>query len=142
MRQNLRKKPSNSRIEQKLAIDITPFIQSRVRAVWFSSFVVFSAIRCSLIYAYRAPSTLFQGETLMKKIQSMLSRYRLLTSVLALALALGALAATPATAQDMLAEGGGWKCESMGCVLWSYNVCYTTRICCVNGLGGYKCYDS
>ena len=78
----------------------------------------------------------------MKKIQSMLSRYRLLTSVLALALALGALAATPATAQDMLAEGGGWKCESMGCVLWSYNVCYTTRICCVNGLGGYKCYDS
>gem|GEM_PF-7118854 len=24
----------------------------------------------------------------------------------------------------------------------SYNVCYSTRICCVNGLGGYKCYDT
>ena len=80
----------------------------------------------------------------MKKIQSMLSRYRLLTSVLALALALGALATTPATAQDPLMEegAGGWRCQPMGCVLWSDNVCYKYRTCCVNGQGGYKCYDS
>ena len=76
----------------------------------------------------------------MKKIHSVLSRYRLLTSVLALALALGALATAPAAADDM--EALGWRCEPMGCVLWSYNVCYSERICCVNGLGGYRCYDS
>lgn|GEM_PF-6506648 len=52
----------------------------------------------------------------MKKIQSILSRHRLLTSVLALALALGALATAPASADDMEALGGGWECQAMGCV--------------------------
>jgi hypothetical protein len=84
----------------------------------------------------------------MNKIRSVLARYRLLTSVLALALALGALAYTPATAADdpvLVEDGGGggeWRCEHMGCVRWVDNYCYSKRICCVNGLGDYKCYDS
>ncbi|HEV2829130.1 MAG TPA: hypothetical protein VGW76_16150 [Pyrinomonadaceae bacterium] len=82
----------------------------------------------------------------MNKIRSVLARYRLLTSVLALALALGALPYTPATAGDEVAmeeEGGGeWRCEHMGCVRWVDNYCYSKRICCVDGRGGYVCYDS
>ena len=75
----------------------------------------------------------------MKKIRSVLSRYRLLTSVLALALALGALAYTPATAQDMLVDGG-WSCQFMGCINWQNNVCIAAQECCVNTDGRYYCY--
>jgi hypothetical protein len=70
------------------------------------------------------------------KIQSVLSRYRLLTSVLALALALGALAYSP---QPALAAP---ECQEMGCVEWSVQTgCTATMFCCTGfSDGGYLCW--
>jgi len=76
----------------------------------------------------------------MKKIQSVLSRFRLLTSILALALALTALSATPSSAQGTL---GGYTCET-SCVYWSqYFGCLQSLRCCVNNrTNDYFCYPN
>lgn len=76
----------------------------------------------------------------MKKIQSILSRYRLLTSVLALALVLGALAAPPVPAQDMLIVDP-LLCGA-GCVNWvDGQGCLDCMHCCTLGSGDYWCWQ-
>jgi hypothetical protein len=76
----------------------------------------------------------------MKKIRSVLSRYRLITSVLALALALGALWFTPAAVANDEEGGGAWQC-STGCVNWDARVgCLQYLTCCVSDrTGNWNC---
>ncbi len=70
----------------------------------------------------------------MEKTKSLLSRSRLLLSVLALALALGALAAAP-----LPAHAGGWSCED-GCWGWdAINGCVESVTCCANTDGRWFC---
>lgn len=73
----------------------------------------------------------------MKKIKLLLSRYRLLGSILVLAISLVALVtAPPPVRADII-------CEEMGCVNWSYDWCFETRRCCVDEDSGlYKCKDT
>jgi len=76
------------------------------------------------------------------KIASVLSRYRLLVNVVALALALSALAYAPPPA---FADPA--RCENMGCVEWSAeNGCTATMYCCVfdeQGTdGGVMCWQN
>ena len=71
----------------------------------------------------------------MKKIRLVLSRYRLITNMLALVLVLGALA-LPAAADDfeLIVE-----CSN-GCIGWNQQQgCTTCQRCCVDG-GTYVCW--
>jgi hypothetical protein len=62
------------------------------------------------------------------------SRYRLLTNILVLALALGALAASPSPAY-----ASNPVCSD-GCVAWdAQNGCTTMMSCCVNGPDDWVC---
>lgn len=69
-----------------------------------------------------------------------LLRFRLLSNILALALTLGALAVTPANADDnMVLEGGSWTCEA---ACWSWNAqtgCTDWHECCSNTDGRWFC---
>ena len=68
----------------------------------------------------------------MKKIHRFLSRYRLITSILALAVLMGALAVTPA-------EADGPQCEP-GCIDWIKGIgCIDCQFCCVWPDGSYSC---
>lgn len=72
----------------------------------------------------------------MKKIRSVLSRYRLVTNVLALVFVLGTLAA-PAAADDfeLILE-----CSN-GCIGWNQQQgCTNCQRCCVDG-GNYQCWQ-
>lgn len=75
----------------------------------------------------------------MKKIPTLLYRYRLMTSILALVLLLGALVVTPA--QEMVLEGGAITCEN-GCIGWNQQQgCVTCQRCCVNTNNGqFACW--
>ncbi len=67
----------------------------------------------------------------MKKIHSTFSRFRLLTSILALAMLLSALAVTPARAEPI--------CEDL---CWGWNSiqgCVDCHHCCVYDDGHYTC---
>lgn len=73
----------------------------------------------------------------MKRIPNVLYRYRLMTSILALVLLLGALAVTPA--QQMVIEGG--ECSN-GCINWNqWQGCVTCQRCCVYDNGSYSCWQ-
>ena len=68
----------------------------------------------------------------MKEIRNFLSRFRLLGSLLALAVLLGALAVTPARAETI--------CEN-GCVNWSKGLgCIECQHCCSYDNGSYDCH--
>lgn len=73
-------------------------------------------------------------EDLMRKISTVLHRYRLMTSIVALVLLLGALAVTPSQAQTALI------CEN-GCIGWNQaQGCVQCQRCCVNpDTGAYSC---
>ncbi len=75
----------------------------------------------------------------MKKMRNVLSRYRLMTSILALVLLLGALAVTPAKASVepvMDTSCGG------GCINWTKaDGCLECRYCCVYSDGSFSCWD-
>ncbi len=73
----------------------------------------------------------------MKKMRNLLARYRLMTSILALLLLLGALAVTPANADvepvmDMNCSGG--------CINWNKaDGCQQCMYCCVYSDGSFWC---
>ena len=74
----------------------------------------------------------------MKKMQTVLYRYRLITNILALVLLLGALAVTPASADDefVIEEGGGVYCEN-GCTAWTQQGgCLKCQRCCASSSSG------
>jgi hypothetical protein len=76
----------------------------------------------------------------MKNIPSLLHRYRLMTSILALVLLLGALVVTPASAdEEFVLEGV--ICEN-GCVGWNQGSgCVRCQRCCANSSNGqYACW--
>ena len=72
----------------------------------------------------------------MKTIRSLLARYRLLTSVLSLAVMLGALYSSPVAMAAM-------DCELMGCVDWNAQTgCTVYSYCCVDfSSGSYACWN-
>ncbi len=72
------------------------------------------------------------------RVTSILSRYRLITNVLALCVALTALVYSQPHA---LAEPA--QCQEMGCVEWSAeNGCTATMFCCVFDDGGVMCWQN
>ena len=75
----------------------------------------------------------------MHTISTLLHKFRLLTSFLALVLLLGALAVTPASTDDFIIEGE--TCEN-GCIGWNQqNGCVVCQRCCVNDSGANKCWQ-
>ena len=73
----------------------------------------------------------------MNTIRLMFSRYRLLGSVLALAISLGALMTAPQPVRAAIV------CEEMGCIAWEIDWCFVTRACCVDeDSGAYACKDT
>lgn len=66
----------------------------------------------------------------MKKIRSTFARFRLLSSVLALALMLSALAVTPASADQCDDICSGWTAK---------DGCTTCNTCCVRPDSSYYC---
>ena len=72
----------------------------------------------------------------MKKIPSVLSRFRLLLSVLALAVALCGLYFSPVAASEPARECDG------GCIGWdATNGCTVYQVCCVYDGGSYQCWQ-
>jgi hypothetical protein len=73
------------------------------------------------------------------KLRSIASRYRLLSSVMALALALVALAySSPAAFAQ---HKPGMLCEE-GCVNWNAEQgCIQNMLCCSYSDGSYECWD-
>lgn len=76
----------------------------------------------------------------MKKVRSILIRYRLLTNILALAIILGAFTLMPPAASAASADPDpGWICES-GCIDWNVKQgCVQPITCCSNSQGGWFC---
>jgi hypothetical protein len=74
------------------------------------------------------------------KRRNILYRYRLLTSLSALVLLLGAFAATPAGADGFVPEG--WDVCYTGCVNWNQkDGCVECQACCSkNSTGEYQCW--
>jgi hypothetical protein len=70
------------------------------------------------------------------KVLSFLSRYRLLVNVLALALALGALAASPTPAL----ANPAMVCDE-GCVDWDTHGCNKMMSCCVESPTDWTCVE-
>jgi hypothetical protein len=74
----------------------------------------------------------------MKKMRSILTRYRLMLNVLALVFVLGTLAAPAAADDGMVIESG--DC-AYGCINWNQQSgCVECQRCCTGG-GGYFCYQ-
>jgi hypothetical protein len=74
----------------------------------------------------------------MKKVRSILVRFRLLTNILALAIILGAFTLMPPVAS----ADPGWICES-GCIDWNAQQgCVQPITCCANSQGGWFCVGS
>ncbi len=72
------------------------------------------------------------------KTKSILSRYRVLTLVITLALTMAALAPSPAAA-DVALVADGWQCED-GCWSWDVdNGCTQPVTCCANSNGSWFC---
>jgi len=78
----------------------------------------------------------------MKRIRSILYRYRLVTSLLALVVLLGALAVTPAEAGDEFVLEG-WDVCYTGCVNWNqHDGCVQCLACCSKySTGEYSCWN-
>jgi hypothetical protein len=73
----------------------------------------------------------------MKSMRALLFRYRLLNSLLALGLLLGALAVSPAKGGDI-----GTIC-STGCIDWTEeDGCLDCQHCCSHTNGQYECTDN
>jgi hypothetical protein len=76
----------------------------------------------------------------MKKISKVLYRFRLMTSILALVLLLGALVVTPASADEFFVLEGE-SCEN-GCIGWNQEQgCVTCQRCCVKDSGEWRCWQ-
>jgi len=74
-------------------------------------------------------------ESYMNRIRSLFNRHRLMTSMLALGLLLGALAIPPAEADEMMIE----KICAYGCVGWTAELgCYNCQLCCSSN-GSFTC---
>lgn len=72
----------------------------------------------------------------MKKVRSVLSRYRLMLNVLALVFVLSTFAA-PVPGQG---SGPGWDCDPPGCWNWNQEQgCSNCQKCCVHPQNGYFC---
>jgi hypothetical protein len=72
----------------------------------------------------------------MTKMRAFLFRYRLLNSLLALALLVGALAVSPAKADIA-------PICSTGCINWSQEAgCLDCQTCCSYSDGSYSCSDN
>ena len=72
----------------------------------------------------------------MKKIRSLFAHHRLLTSVLALVVSLGALYFSPVVAADP-----GRQCDG-GCINWNIrDGCVVYQTCCVYDDGSYECWQ-
>lgn len=70
------------------------------------------------------------------KTKLLRSPYRLLTNLLALAVVLGALFASPPPSS----ANAGWICES-GCTSWSQNLGCTYQLnCCSHSSGEWYCW--
>lgn len=70
------------------------------------------------------------------KIAAVVSRYRLVLNILALAITLAAWVYAP----PRVAANPAW-CEEMGCVDWdAQNGCTATMFCCLFNDGGTMCW--
>ena len=77
----------------------------------------------------------------MKRIRSILYRYRLMTSLMALVVLLGALSVTPAEADGPIVLEG-WDVCYTGCIDWNQqDGCVQCQACCSKySTGEYQCW--